>query len=98
MLWVYVLDLRHRYIYSPRDIGEFRLLPILDILFDTLSRGKLMERLTLSQQEALEQLQGVLGYRNYDVDVLMDVLQTLDWDVQVMVPQTSTLLQALTLT
>lgn len=46
--------------------------------------GGLMERLSPSQQEALEQLQGILGHHNYDVDVLMNVLQTLDWDVQVM--------------
>ncbi|KAG8221590.1 hypothetical protein J3R82DRAFT_1834 [Butyriboletus roseoflavus] len=41
-----------------------------------------MEQLSSSQQEALEHLQGILGHHNYDVDVLMNVLQNLDWDVQ----------------
>lgn len=44
-----------------------------------------MERLSSSQQDALEHLQGILGHHNYDVEVLMNVLQTLDWDVQVLV-------------
>lgn len=45
----------------------------------------LMEQLSSSQQEALELLQGILGHHNYDVDILMNVLQTLNWDVQVLV-------------
>lgn len=44
-----------------------------------------MEQLSSSQQEALELLQGILGHHNYDVDILMNVLQTLNWDVQVLV-------------
>ena len=46
-----------------------------------------MERLGSRQREALERLQGILGSRSYDVDVLMNVLQTLDWNVQVPVLQ-----------
>ncbi|KAG9311325.1 hypothetical protein JVU11DRAFT_8423 [Chiua virens] len=41
-----------------------------------------MEQLSSSQREAVEQLQGILGRQNYDVDVLANVLQTLDWNIQ----------------
>ncbi|KAH0828611.1 hypothetical protein J3R83DRAFT_2941 [Lanmaoa asiatica] len=41
-----------------------------------------MERLSSSQQEALDHLQGILGHHNYDVNILMNVLQSLDWNVQ----------------
>lgn len=53
-----------------------------------------MEPLDSRQREALEHLQGILGHHNYDTDVLMNVLQTLDWNVQVGVLQYTNRLSA----
>jgi len=42
-----------------------------------------MDHLTADQQDAVRQLQAVLDSQNYDTDVLISVLQSVDWNVQV---------------
>jgi hypothetical protein len=42
-----------------------------------------MEHLSASQQEAVQQLQGILGSHDHDVDVLISVLQSLEWNIEV---------------
>ena len=42
-----------------------------------------MDHLTADQQDAVRQLQAVLDSQNYDTDVLVSVLQSVDWNVQV---------------
>ncbi|KIM56559.1 hypothetical protein SCLCIDRAFT_237095 [Scleroderma citrinum Foug A] len=41
-----------------------------------------MDHLTADQQDAVRQLQAVLDSQNYDTDVLVSVLQSVDWNVQ----------------
>ncbi|KIJ08045.1 hypothetical protein PAXINDRAFT_102705, partial [Paxillus involutus ATCC 200175] len=41
-----------------------------------------MEHLSASQQEAVQQLQGILGSHDHDVDVLISVLQSLEWNIE----------------
>ncbi|KAF9219305.1 hypothetical protein BS17DRAFT_741022 [Gyrodon lividus] len=41
-----------------------------------------MEQLSTSQQEAVQQLQGILGPHDHNVDVLISVLESLDWNIQ----------------
>ncbi|KIJ60721.1 hypothetical protein HYDPIDRAFT_116756 [Hydnomerulius pinastri MD-312] len=41
-----------------------------------------MERLSTNQQQVLQQLQALLGPHEHDVEVLISVLQSLDWNVQ----------------
>lgn len=42
-----------------------------------------MEHLSVVQQDAVGQLQTVLGPQQYDAEVLISVLQSVDWNIDV---------------